>query len=165
RRGGATGEPVAAGRGGGLVRVAVPAALRRTRSALRDRARRVGLAILLTGWVLMTSGRVRLLIAFVLFAGWLGWLGFAAATKSRGPVVSRAQAAAATYVVVAELHGQPGGKPPARAAVRQVLAGNGPPADAEIDVANLPETRGFEGDGEYLLLLHPEPGSGRFPVV
>ena len=137
----------------------------RGRPAPRHGPRRVGLAILLMGWLLMTSGRVRLLVAFTLFAGWLGWLGFAAATKSRAPVVSRAQAAAATYVVVADLHGQPGGQPPARATVRQVLAGSGPPADADIDVASLTETRGFEGDGEYLLLLHPEPGSGRFSVV
>ncbi|MDB5308667.1 MAG: hypothetical protein JWO38_2869, partial [Gemmataceae bacterium] len=37
---------------------------------------------------LMTSGRIRLLVAFTLFAGWLGWLGYAALTKSHAPVVS-----------------------------------------------------------------------------
>jgi shikimate dehydrogenase len=46
------------------------------------------------------SPRWRLIIAATAFLGWLGYLSYAAATKSRAPVVSHAQAAAADAAVV-----------------------------------------------------------------
>ena len=78
----------------------------------------------------------------------------AAATKSRGSVVSRAQAAVATHVVVAELTEGPG---PA-VKVQERLAGNEPAPGAEIRVTNLSDAQGFEGSGAYLLLLVKDSG-------
>jgi hypothetical protein len=49
------------------------------------------------------GGARPLIVAAVLFVGWLSWLGYAALTKSRAPVVSHAQAATAPVAVVAEL--------------------------------------------------------------
>jgi len=109
--------------------------------------------------------KLRLAVAAALFLGWLGWLGYAAATKSRGPVVSRAQAAVATYVVVADVRMQMGGKLPTRVAVHEVLAGTGPAEPTGLTVTNLPETTGFDGDGDYLLMLRPDPAGGGYEVV
>jgi hypothetical protein len=113
---------------------------------------------------IIASRRVRLFVAAALFLGWIGWLGYAAAVKSRGPVVSRAQASVATHVVVADIRTQTGGKLPRRVAVREVLVWSGP-APTDLEVANLPETQGFEGDGDYLLLLRSDPVTGGFAVV
>jgi hypothetical protein len=114
---------------------------------------------------LTTSRRVRLFLAAALFLGWLGWLGYAAAVKSRAPVVSRAQAAVTTYAVVADLRAGAGGVPTAKAVVTEVLAGSGPPAGTTIDVENLSEAHGFDGDGDYLLLLRQDPAAGGYAVV
>src|SRR5438067_2338177 len=103
----------------------------------------------------MTSGRVRLVVAFALFAGWMGWLTYTALEKSRAPVVSRAQAAVASHPVWAEVAAGPDGKPAARAKVDAPLTDRGPAAGTEIDVANLPDVQGFVGPGKYLLLLTP----------
>ena len=51
----------------------------------------------------MSRGKLRLAVAAALLFGWLGWLGYTAANKYRGPVVSKAQAAAATLAVVAKV--------------------------------------------------------------
>jgi hypothetical protein len=107
--------------------------------------------------------RARLFVAFVLFVGWLGWLAYAALSKSHAPTVSRAQAAAATHAVVADVRDGPEGKPAARVHVAEVLAGTGPAAQADLDVTNLPSAAGFDGPGEYLLLLVHT--SGGFAVV
>jgi hypothetical protein len=114
---------------------------------------------------LTTSRRLRLFLAAALFFGWVGWLGYAAAVKSRAPVVSRAQAAVATYVVVADVRVPAGGKLPTRVHVSENLHGTGPPAPTDLEVANLPETQGFDGDGDYLLMLRPDPATGGYAVV
>ncbi len=102
------------------------------------------------------SGRaLRLVVAAALFLGWIGWLTYAALSKSREPVVSRAQAAAATHPVVAELADGADGKPALKAKVVRSLVEGGPAAGSEIDVVNLPEADGYTGPGEYLLLLNP----------
>ena len=105
----------------------------------------------------MTLLRARLLVAAVLFAGWLAYLGYAAATKSRGPVVSRAQLAAASAAVVASVDAAPDGK--RTAAVVEPLTAASPAAGATLDVANLSQTAGYVGPGSYLLLLAKD-GSG-----
>lgn len=102
------------------------------------------------------SKRMRLVVAIVLFVGWLGFLGYAALTKNRGPVVSHAQAAAATVAVVAEVEADQEGKPVMRTKVVESLVPDGPQPGTEILVMNLPEVRGFEGAGQYLLLLRPD---------
>lgn len=110
------------------------------------------------------SPRLRLAVAAALFLGWLGWLGYAAAVKSRAPIVSRAQAAVAGSFVVAHVRAQAEGKPASRVKVGEVLHGKELAPGAEIDVANLPDAHGFDGDGDYLLLLR-DPSAGGFSVV
>lgn len=129
-----------------------------------------------------TAGaRLRLAVAAALFVGWLGWLGYTALTKSQAPVVSRAQAAAATVAVVAELttgedgrgvmllRRGPGGpevvelkekadRPAVTAKVVEPLTG-GPEAGSRIGVSNLPSCAGYSGPGTYLLLLNADPGA------
>ena len=123
--------------------------------------------------------RARLMVAAALFLGWISWLGVTALTKSRAPLVSRAQAAAATVPVLARLTdgvedreaylirraGQPGqmaaevkekaGRP---AVVVEVVESfrDGPAAGTKVGVSNLPTATGYSGEGRYLLLLTRE---------
>ena len=124
------------------------------------------------------GGKVALAVTAALFIGWLGWLSYTALTKSRAPVVSRAQAAAATVPVrvtlsagskdLKAMHERigPGGaqvinplqgdenKPAFVAEVVEKLHPNGPEAGTKIGVWNLPASAGYTGPGEYLLLLN-----------
>ena len=125
------------------------------------------------------GGKVVLAVAAALFIGWLGWLGYTALTKSREPVVSRAQAAAAGVPVRAKLEmaepdreslllrHTPNGrvvtplkgqadKPAFVVEVVEKLHANGPAAGTKIGVTNLPACAGYTGPGEYLLLLNPD---------
>lgn len=110
------------------------------------------------------SPRTRLIIAGTLFLGWMGWLSYAALSKSRAPVVSRAQAAATTHAVVAIVDAGPEGKPLDRVKVEQVLLGTEPAIGAEIDVNDLHEATGFAGPGTYLLPLQ-RVGPTRYALV
>lgn len=105
----------------------------------------------------MTAARARMLVAAALFLGWMGWLSYAALSKYRGPVVSRALAAVTTHPVKAELNVGEDGKPSERVTVRTPLAASGPPADTQLDIRNLPSADGFAGPGDYLLLLVKDP--------
>lgn len=125
------------------------------------------------------GGKVVLAVAAALFIGWLGWLAVTALTKSREPVVSRAQAAAAGVPVRAKLEmaepdreslllrHTPNGrvvtplkgqadKPAFVVEVVEKLHANGPAAGTKIGVTNLPACAGYTGPGEYLLLLNPD---------
>jgi hypothetical protein len=99
---------------------------------------------------------LRLIAAVVLFVGWMSYLGYAALTKSRSPIVSHAQAAAASLAIVAEVEAAQDGKPSMRAKVVESLTPNGPQPGTELLVSNLSEVRGFDGVGQYLLLLKPD---------
>jgi hypothetical protein len=107
----------------------------------------------------MTGPKLRLAVASLLLLGWLGWLGYTAWAKYRGPVVSRSQAAAATLAVVARV---PGGEGPQVVEVTHVL--NGAKPDGQLTVLNLAEAVGYDGPGEYLLLLAKVHGD-TFAVV
>jgi hypothetical protein len=98
--------------------------------------------------------RLRLIIAAAAFLGWIAWLSFAAITKSHAPIVSHVQAAVATAAVVAELHDT---GPKVVIAEKDKLWGAIP--TGEIEVANLPEARGFAGPGKYLLYLYAPRGA------
>src|SRR3954447_8172145 len=98
----------------------------------------------------MTWPRVRLALALAAFLGWMGYLGYAALTKSRGPVVSHARVAAAKVSVVADLDAGPDGKPVAK--VKGIPVGGPGNAPFEGEVVNLPGAEGFAGPGKYLLL-------------
>jgi hypothetical protein len=105
----------------------------------------------------MISAKVRLVAALVLFLGWIVWLGYTAVAKNRGPVVSHAQAAAATSAVVAEVTAADG-KPTAEVTVVESLHQDGPAVGSKLTVLNLPDAHGFVGPDTYLLLLAAEPG-------
>lgn len=112
------------------------------------------------------SGRVvRLIVVAALFLGWLGWLGYAALHKNTGPVVSRAQAAAASFAVVADLDAGADGKPAAKAKAGKSLLPGGPAEGTDFPVVNLPDAAGFDGPGQYLLLLVKDPASEAYYVV
>jgi hypothetical protein len=124
-----------------------------------------------------TSARKPLLIVTsLLLLGWFAWLSITALTKSREPIVSRAQASAARVPVVAEVTTEPaerevkmlrGGvqghnvlllksqadKPAFVVTVKEKLVPNGPDVGTKIGVTNLPVSSGYEGPGDYLLLL------------
>jgi hypothetical protein len=100
------------------------------------------------------AGRLLLIVSGALLVGWLSWLGYTALTKSRTPIVSRAQAAVATVPVRAKLTtGNKDDKPSSIATVVEPLTPNGPAEGSQIIVRNLPECVGYTGEGEYLLLL------------
>lgn len=90
--------------------------------------------------------RMRLIITAVAFVGWIAYLGYAAAMKSREPIVSHIQASAASAAVVAEVTALD-----QKPKVVEKLFGD--VSDGEIDVLNLSEAHGFVGPGKYLLYL------------
>lgn len=104
--------------------------------------------------------KLRLVAAALLFVGWMSWLGYASLSKNRGPVVSRAQAAAAQVAVVATLSGDDG---PTSATVTEPLSAAAPGVGTPLDVANFGNVVGWAGRGEYLLLL--EKQGDRYRVV
>lgn len=112
----------------------------------------------------MISPQKRLVFVAVVFTGWMAWLGYAAVTKSRGPILSRAQAAATTHLVVAELIAGEEDRPAPQARVTESFNAEGTPPGTVLTVANLPETRGFEGPGLYLLMLAKDPAGGFYVV-
>lgn len=126
-----------------------------------------------------SAGKLLLYVTGGLFIAWMAWLSYTALTKTRDPIVSRAQAAAATVPVVAEITTadadrqlvveRPGGiqgkltaplkeqvgKPAVIVKVVELIQpNNGPPVGSEIAVSNLPTATGFTGPGQYLLLLN-----------
>lgn len=108
----------------------------------------------------MTAARARMLAAALLLVGWLGWLGYAALTKYRGPVVSRAQAAGATAPLVADLTDGEDGRPAEGVVVADAWNRFGPPAGTKLDLPNLPDADGYTGPGRYLLLARQTGPAG-----
>ncbi|HEY2908747.1 MAG TPA: hypothetical protein VGI99_00785 [Gemmataceae bacterium] len=94
-----------------------------------------------------------LVVAAAAFIGWLSYLSYTALMKNRGPVVSRVQAAAAAHAVVVELSPGANGKPSPEAKIVESFTAGSPAAGTEIYVVNIADASGFEGPGEYLLLL------------
>ena len=110
----------------------------------------------------MTVARARLLVAAVLFVGWLGWLGYLASTQTNPVVVSHSQAMAADRFVVGEVSLDPAtGALTKNVTVVQDLRPGGAPLSGTIEVRNLEEaevTGGenrFHDKGHYLLMLTP----------
>jgi hypothetical protein len=101
--------------------------------------------------------RWRLILASAAFVAWLSYLGYAALSKNRGPVISRAQAAAAKHAFVARIEADDAGKPKPIVKVVSHLRGDGPPNGSEQFIANLPDAQGFDGAGDYLLLVVQDP--------
>jgi hypothetical protein len=121
--------------------------------------------------------RALLLVTGALLAGWFAWLSYTALTKSRAPVVSRAQASAAKVpvratlatgrddlranhsfvgpnnVVVQNLLVGKAERPAFAVTVTEQLHPSGPAVGEKIAVRNLCEASGYTGHGDYLLLL------------
>jgi hypothetical protein len=100
-----------------------------------------------------TAKGLRLFLSLALFLGWMSYLGYAALTKSRSPIVSHIQVAAAPLAIVAELQSDKDGKPLPKCKVAESLEPGSPAAGREVTVTDLPAANGFEGPGQYLLLL------------
>jgi hypothetical protein len=98
--------------------------------------------------------RTRLLVAGLLFLGWLGYLGYLVVQTRTLVVVSRPQVLISPLVVVAEV-ADDGGRPARTVTVTRVLyPGDRNLAGAAIRVEDLPDvTLGYEGPGEYVLPL------------
>jgi hypothetical protein len=115
----------------------------------------------------MTVVRGRLLVAAVLFFGWLCWLGYLAWFKTNPVVVSHSQVMAASRFVVAEVHLEPDtGALSKEVKVVEDLRPAGPPLPETITVTNLDKaeiagngTR-FRDGGHYLLPLTPNATAG-----
>src|SRR5262245_13984171 len=116
----------------------------------------------------MTAARLRLLIAFVVFAAWVGWLGFQALTEVKAPVISRAQLLISTHDVIAIVPSGADGRPSTTVNVQEVhwpKGGSDLKPRETIQVANLPESTGFEQPGPYILPLVRGEKSGEFLVA
>ena len=112
----------------------------------------------------MNGAKLRLIVAAALFLGWLSWLGYSALVKNRGPVVSRVQAAAAAHAVVGELTAGADGKPAPEVKIVESFTEGGPAAGSEIYVVNGAEAKGFDGPGQYLLLLSANSTARGIPI-
>lgn len=112
-----------------------------------------------------------LAVSALLFAGWVGWLGYLALTTSRPEVLSRPQFLASQLDVIAEVTGTADAAS-ATVTVKEVLwhaQEVSPPGEGDsIDVVNLPRVLpadGWTGPGAYLLPLTKDPGGFRLAPV
>jgi hypothetical protein len=118
----------------------------------------------------MNRPQLRLLIAALLFAGWIGYLAYLALFQAKPVVVSRWQMTSATHAVVGKLEPDASGHP-VIVRVEQVLpagAKDGPPVGENLRLPGLTSARlaGTAdkliagGDGLYLIpLAKDEEGS------
>jgi hypothetical protein len=112
----------------------------------------------------MSRARLRLILAAVLFSGWLGWLAFLAFTSGTIPgppgvrkppvILSRPQFLESTLDVVARVE-ETDGQPDPHVKVLQVLwpKAREDQAGKVLTVTNLGASKGWSGPGEYLLPL------------
>ena len=90
----------------------------------------------------MSSAKIRLGVAAVLFACWLGWLGYLALTKANPLIVARSQIMAAEHFVLVEVAvDAETGRPNLKQNVKENLKSRGPAISGEITIANLREAR------------------------
>lgn len=114
----------------------------------------------------MTGKKWFLVVAAVLFVGWIAYLGWAVIYHrwvNPPDIVSRSQLTEAAYVVVVEVTFD-GDKPGQEVKVDRKLDGDGPDTGATIVVKNLPEAttpanKPLPGSGKYLLALVPDLGA------
>jgi hypothetical protein len=106
----------------------------------------------------MSKARLRLIIAAVLFCGWLGFLAFLAATASQPVILSRPQFLGADAHVVVQLTG--GETPDNAATIERVFWSHEEDSalkdGLEIDIMGLEichSEQGWQGPGAYLLPL------------
>lgn len=105
----------------------------------------------------MKLRRLWLALTALLFAAWIGWLGYLVATTIHPVILSRPQFLAADLVVIGDVGGDLG-RP---AGIVTVEEAYGPPPASDlrgkrITIANLSDCRpgdGWKGPGRYILAL------------
>ena len=114
----------------------------------------------------MRAARIRLIVASLALAGWLGFLGYLALGHPKPVVVSHSQLLAASNVVKAELG--PVTQGPAKVRVIESFAGQPTPDGAmvvtNLDQVRLPSGKPLTEAGTYLLPLE-RTGFEKFKVV
>jgi hypothetical protein len=99
------------------------------------------------------SDRMRLMIAALLFCGWIGWLAYLAVTATHPIVLSRPQLLVSTLDVIAAVGGDDQ-KPESTVTVQEV---HWPPGNRnipeKITITNLSRSEGWQGPGDYILPL------------
>jgi hypothetical protein len=103
----------------------------------------------------MKAARIRLIVAALLLAGWLGFLGYLALGHAKAVVVSRSQLLVASHIVKAEV--DPHSKEPRDVKVLESFGNQhlpaGPIVVENIGEARLPGGKEPAGAGVFLLLL------------
>jgi hypothetical protein len=117
----------------------------------------------------MKFARFRLILAAVLFVGWLGWLGYLALDHAKAVVVSHSQLLIASYVIVGEITLDASGKPSPDVRIIDSSDSRALPKGTTMAVENLDEVRLPSGKplssgGVYLLLL-TQTSTQRFQVT
>lgn len=107
----------------------------------------------------MKFARLRLVVAALLFAGWIGWLAYLALTSSRPRLLSRPQFLVSQLDVVAVLKaGDHGPSPDVQ--VEEIYWSSLPPQELRStrvsNLSRLTAEDGWEGPGRYLLPLVKE---------
>jgi hypothetical protein len=104
----------------------------------------------------MQRARMRLIVAILLFVGWLGWLAYLAATATHPIILSRPQCLYAQVIVHATVTGEEHASN--NVTIREILHGIDPKdrlkPEAEVEILQLDKcgsAQGWEGPGEYLL--------------
>lgn len=101
------------------------------------------------------GARLRLIIVWGLFAGWVGWLGWQSFRHARFPVVSRAQLLEARLVVVADLVADGEGRAMAESTIVETIwSASGEKrleGGSKLSVQGLAGCAGMTGAGRYVL--------------
>jgi hypothetical protein len=116
----------------------------------------------------MTAARLRLLIAFLVFAGWVGWLAFQSLTEVKAPVISRAQLLISTHDIIGLVQANPDGRPATKVEVQEVhwpRDGGGLKTGDAVQVINLPDSSGFGLPGQYILPLVAGDKAGEYRIA
>ena len=85
----------------------------------------------------MTGARLRLLIAFIAFFGWISWLTVAVWNNGKVPVISRAQLTAASNLVVADVALDSQNLPTESVTITHVISGTDVKVGEKVTLNNL----------------------------
>jgi hypothetical protein len=96
----------------------------------------------------------RLVLATLLFGGWIGWLAYLVGTTTQPIVLSRPQLLVSTVDVIARVEAD-GDRPSRDVQILEVRWPKDQPSLARqsIVVTNLPQSVGWRGPGDYILPL------------
>lgn len=104
--------------------------------------------------------KLRLIVAWGLFIGWVGWLGWQSHYYGRFPVISRSQFMTADIAVVAAMTANDEGVAQPSIRVKQVIwpeKHDDSLKDKDIIIGNWSRVDGFVGPGDYVLPLTRGP--------